>query len=886
MVVEGRCLGVHGGLKIYRGSPAAARAYVEADRSRADDYYLAEGSGLAARLVANQEGVFEDLPLDGPAYERWVAGHVVETDRPKGRLRTDDQAVRFVEVTVNGPKSWSLAAVLDPEIAAAYDAAQDRAATQIVGWLAEHATTRVGPRGRQVQVPLEEIEAAVVRHYTSRARDPHRHLHLQVNARVWAAGGWRALHTVGVRDSLEAINGIGHAAVMCDPGFRTALAAHGYTLDPQSGEIGELAGYVGAFSARARQIETHVDSYQAVWRAEHPGEEPGPKLRRSWDRRAWAEARPDKVVPRDGAELTARWVEELGELGFRPPPAPARAVVVRPGELDRHAAVESVLTRLGARRSAWNPADVRGEVEKLIAGAGVVTDPGVRSELAEDLTARVVAASRRLLDREDAPEHVRSLSSTRVLAVERDLVARITARAAGEAFPAYVRELRGRLDGLDAEQRAAVAHLTGTGRITIVEGAAGAGKTAMLAAARTVSLDQGHRMVVLTPTRKAAMVAEGQIGAASYPVAWLLYQHGFRWDDDGHWSRVPSQPDLAARLRADDLLVVDEAGMLDQDTARALLVLTTETGVRVGLVGDRHQLPAVGRGGVLDLAARHAADRTLTLEGVRRFADPAYADLSLRMRRAEQPGEVFDELVRRGEIVVHASEVERQQALAVRASLGELVVADTREQVGRINDLAHRVRVLTGEASDAVVTGAGERIGVGDRIATRRNDPDTDVANRETWTIIDAQRGGLTVVGEAGRRSLPPDYVQEHVELAYATTAYGAQGTTVPTSHVSVGDHTGASSAYVGMSRGHQHNTAHLVADSLEQARRQWIDVFGRDRADLGPAHAARLAAEAIDRYGPKANRPARRPSASAPRHEDDLGYRSPLQTSGPSIGL
>ncbi len=188
------------------------------------------------------------------------------------------------------------------------------------------------------------------------------------------------------------------------------------------------------------------------------------------------------------------------------------------------------------------------------------------------------------------------------------------------------------------------------------------------------------------------MVAEGQIGAASYPVAWLLYQHGFRWDDDGHWSRVPSQPDLAARLRADDLVVVDEAGMLDQDTARALLAFAAETGVRVGLVGDRHQLPAVGRGGVLDLAARHAADRTLTLEGVRRFADPAYADLSLRMRRAEQPGEVFDELARRGEIVVHASEVERQQALAVRASLGELVVADTREQVGRINGLAHRVR--------------------------------------------------------------------------------------------------------------------------------------------------------------------------------------------------
>jgi hypothetical protein len=559
---------------------------------------------------------------------------------------------------------------------------------------------------------------------------------------------------------------------------------------------------------------------------------------------------------------------------------------MRPGSLDCDGLVETTLTRLGARRSAWNPADARGEVEKLIAAAGVVTDPGVRGELAEDLTARVVAASRPLLHRADTPEHVRSLTSDRVLAVERELVEQITGRAEGEAFPAYVREIRGRVDGLDVDQRAAVAHLTGTGQITIVEGAAGAGKTAMLAAARTVSLDQGHRMVVLTPTRKAAMVAETEIGASSYPVAWLLFQHGFRWDDDGHGARVPAEPGLAARLRAGDLVVVDEAGMLDQDTARALFLLATETGARVGLVGDRHPLPAVGRGGVLDVADRYAADRILTLDGVRRFADPAYGELSLRMRHATGPGEVFDELVARGQIMVHASEVERQQVLAVRASLGELVVADTREQVGRINGLAHRVRTVTGEATDAVTTSSGERIGVGDRIATRRNDTDTDVANRETWTVIDAKHGGLTVVGESGRRTLPTDYVRHHVELAYATTAYGAQGLTVPASHVSVGDHTGAASAYVGMTRGQDCNVAHLVAESLEEARRQWIDVFGRDRADLGPAHAARLAAEAVDRYGPNAKRPARRPPAPARRVEDDFAYRPPSQAQGPSIGL
>ncbi len=225
MVIVDGCLELHGGLKVYRGAPAAARNYVEADRSRADDYYLAEGTGIADRYVASPEGVRAGGTLTGDTYEVWVAGCDPDTGAPKGRLRNDDQAVRFVEVVVNGPKSWSLAAALYPDIAAAYDAAQDRAAVQIIGWVAEHATTRVGPRGCQVQVPVQEIEAVTVRHFTSRAGDPHRHLHLQINARVFAEASWRGLHTVGVRDSLDAINGIGHAAVMCDPQFRGALAA-------------------------------------------------------------------------------------------------------------------------------------------------------------------------------------------------------------------------------------------------------------------------------------------------------------------------------------------------------------------------------------------------------------------------------------------------------------------------------------------------------------------------------------------------------------------------------------------------------------------------------------------------------------------------------------
>jgi exodeoxyribonuclease V alpha subunit len=260
-------------MKVYVGSPAAARAYLEADRGRADDYYLAEGTGFARRFGVRDGRVQELAALAGDGYEAWVAGRNPSTGEPRGRLRTDGRAVRFVEVVVNGPKSWSLAAALHPEIADAYDAAQDRAATQIIGWLAAHATTRVGPRGGQVAVPVEQLEAVTVRHYTSRAGDPHRHLHLQIGARVFAAGKWRGLHTVGVRDFLGAINGIGHAAVATDPQFRAALAAHGYTLDA-TGEIQGLFDYVGPFSARAAQIGRNADRYEAEWMQAHPASTP------------------------------------------------------------------------------------------------------------------------------------------------------------------------------------------------------------------------------------------------------------------------------------------------------------------------------------------------------------------------------------------------------------------------------------------------------------------------------------------------------------------------------------------------------------------------------------------------------------------------------------
>ena len=161
---------MRGGVKVYRGGPRLPATTWRPTGPGADGYYLAEGAGIARRFAAGPDGPVGELAcLMSDGYEAWVAGIDPETGESRGRLRTDVRAVWFVEVMVNGPKSWSLVAELHPNVATAYEAAQNRAAEQILGWLGQHATTLVGPRGAQVAVPVERLEA----HRLRRGREGH-----------------------------------------------------------------------------------------------------------------------------------------------------------------------------------------------------------------------------------------------------------------------------------------------------------------------------------------------------------------------------------------------------------------------------------------------------------------------------------------------------------------------------------------------------------------------------------------------------------------------------------------------------------------------------------------------------------------------------------------
>ena len=192
-----------GGVILFRGSGAAARRYVEADRSRADEYYLGADDAVAEYTVLDASGeVTAARSLTADEYEGWVdwinpiTGESMGT--PRAAAERTNGSPLFAEMTINAPKSLSVATALHPGVSEALDAAQQDALAEIRRWFGQHSVTRVGPREAREVVPIEQMQVVGIRHKTSRAGDPHRHIHMQIGTRVFTAGKWRALDTAAL----------------------------------------------------------------------------------------------------------------------------------------------------------------------------------------------------------------------------------------------------------------------------------------------------------------------------------------------------------------------------------------------------------------------------------------------------------------------------------------------------------------------------------------------------------------------------------------------------------------------------------------------------------------------------------------------------------------
>lgn len=258
---------MQGGVILFRGTGADALRYVEADRSRADDYYLSDSTGVQYTVLDASGEAVSARALTADEYAGWVDWINPDTGEQMGKPRLEGSdrqgSPRFAEMVINTPKSLSIAAALHPEVSDALDAAQQDALSEIQRWLAQHSVTRVGPRGKQEVVPVEHMQIVGITHRTSRAGDPHRHIHMQIGTRVWAAGKWRGLDTAALFRQQGAIRALGTAVIAASPELAQVLDRHGLTLDPVNGEITELEPFNALMSKRGEQVRKNLERLEA-----------------------------------------------------------------------------------------------------------------------------------------------------------------------------------------------------------------------------------------------------------------------------------------------------------------------------------------------------------------------------------------------------------------------------------------------------------------------------------------------------------------------------------------------------------------------------------------------------------------------------------------------
>jgi exodeoxyribonuclease V alpha subunit len=140
---------------------------------------------------------------------------------------------------------------------------------------------------------------------------------------------------------------------------------------------------------------------------------------------------------------------------------------------------------------------------------------------------------------------------------------------------------------LSAEQQAAVLGIAGR-RFSILTGGPGCGKTTTTRLSVRLARAMGKRVLLAAPTGRAAQRMSEVVGLEARTLHRLLEWNPVR----GGFSRDAANP------LATDFIVVDESSMLDISLAASLLAAVPPA-AQLLLVGDPHQLPAVGAGDLL-----------------------------------------------------------------------------------------------------------------------------------------------------------------------------------------------------------------------------------------------------------------------------------------------
>jgi len=333
--------------------------------------------------------------------------------------------------------------------------------------------------------------------------------------------------------------------------------------------------------------------------------------------------------------------------------------------------------------------------------------------------------------------------------------------------------------GLGDEQTREIRHVLGKECLAHVVGLAGAGKSAMLSVAADAWRRQGVEAHGAALAGKAADSLQDASGIPSRTLASLEKS----WKT-GH-----------APIKAGDVLVIDEAGMVGTRQMARVAEKMSEIGAKLVLIGDPDQLQPIEADMPLrDLVAKHGAAR---LTEVRRQRQDWQRDATRDLARGET-SQAVEAYQRAGAVKEHGRQDEAIEALAEQYAMDALA-SDTRHsrlalahKRADVHALNQSIRAAlrdpaTQEADVLLQTEAGKRaFGPDDRLVFTRNDPELGVKNGMLGTARKAARGKIVVELDGEDRQKvtfnPHDY--QTFDHGCAVTIHKPQGVTVDNAYV------------------------------------------------------------------------------------------------------
>nr|EDZ37984.1 MAG: Conjugal transfer protein, TraA [Leptospirillum sp. Group II '5-way CG']EES53692.1 MAG: putative conjugal transfer protein (TraA) [Leptospirillum ferrodiazotrophum] len=799
-----------------------------------EDYYSQGSEATPSRWLG---GAAAELGLSGAVNRDHLLATLQGFDPRTGEALVQKAGVdrRYAfDLTFSAPKSVSIAwAVGTEEVKRGIEDAQDRAVERTLAFIEEKFALARRGSSKEGTITKEHVKllSAVYRHGSSRELDPQIHSHAMLqNMGLRADGTWGALNEKELFEWKLALGAVYRAELSSEIsknlGFGIEADREYFRLPGIPKELEE------EFSKRRVQIEKAL-------------KEKGLSGGKAAEVAALDTRKGKEVV--EAEILSEEWKKIAGEYGITAESLQGLRGMERESNHDSFSLDRpELLRKLTTMEAVFQEKD-------LFRVAGVACSQNGRG--LDDVKAEVAAC---LKD----PEIVKLrgkdgeiyYTTQEMLALEQEIQS--MARAGKEdarhvVFPEATKAGIARYEfekgfKLSDEQHNAIEHLTTqAGRIRILEGHAGAGKSTALVPVRYALEASGFEVIGASLQGKKAAGLQKDTGIRSQTLASLLRElQGYEREDG---EKVPPTRILSEKT----VVVVDEAAMNDTRLMAGLIRETEKAGAKLILVGDESQVPPVAAGNPFKTLKKELGYAELTEN--RRQRSDWQKDASREIRS----GQVKEGLQKYLEANMISIAQDRDEAIKKTVEAWSdhfvtseptktLLTAYRREDVRELNDRARaEMKTFGSLTGPRVETTVRDREGnsegkrefqAGERLYFKKNDRKLGVMNGETGTLanIDVTSDGkdcvFTVKMDNGKeiRFDPRDYAQ--IDYGYAVTIHKSQGETVDfSSNLVTG--MGLNALYVQLTRHRDGTQIVLTEDQIDKmAQNSGVELEPTDR--------------------------------------------------------